>query len=128
MAGLTTDTIVGVDVVTKLSVVRKLMNLDPFNGFSSSPTFANRQKLKRLCPNLTMAVHTSLGSWDIRMVSVLHVGVTILTIESEFANMKTVAVLYRLHRRISNVGILRREVVPNKENDKNAAGYRAEQC
>jgi hypothetical protein len=62
------------------------------------------------------------------MVSVLHVGVTILTIESEFANMKTVAVLYRLHRRISNVGILRREVVPNKENDKNAAGYRAEQC
>ena len=61
-----------------------------------------------------MAVHTGLSSRNVRMVSILHVRVAVLAVQTNLTYMQPVAVCNRLFRGITNVCELRGKEVPNE--------------
>jgi len=106
VAALTTNAIVGVDRVAEPGVVRQLVDLDPLDRLTRCPAFTNREQLERLGTDLGMAIHTRLGGRHIRVRSVLDVGMAILTVETQLADMKSVTVFNWLFGGVTDVRVL----------------------
>ena len=104
--------------MVEISVVRKLVNFYPWNRKACFPAFLDWSKTRAIVFNfsLTVAIDTSLGSWDIRMACNLHKTVAIAAIHTELLHMNRVRKRNRLVRLITDARVLRSEVIPNSTN------------
>ncbi len=126
MACLAAHATINVNGVTELHIVRKLVNIHPGNRLTSGPAIPHGEQPNVFRQNLVMTVHASLRRRNDSLSRHFDTTMTVPTIHAELPNVKLVTVRNRLHRMIPHVGILRREVIPDKQDGEHTANKRSD--
>jgi len=126
VTGLAPHSIVDMDLVAEMGIVGKMMDLDPLNRLTGRPTLPHGEQFGGIGPDLAVTVHAGLRWRNVRMIGRGHVGVTVLTIDIELSGVKPMAVLNRLFGSVSDVGVSRREIIPDEQDHKNRTGHGSE--
>ena len=77
------NTFIYVDGVIEVDVVWKVMDLDPIDRGTCSPTRPNRREHRGIGPDLRMTINTGLGRRNARIRTLLHRRVAVLALQAE---------------------------------------------
>ena len=115
----------GIEVhgVIEIGVVRQLVNTFPFYWPRCSPTLPYRQKFLAIWQDQVMAIHTGSCWRYVGMWRNFNIVVAITAVQPEITRVLFVAERYRLHRHVANVGVPRREEIPDKRHRRHRSYY-----
>jgi len=108
--------------MAEMNVVGKHVNVHPLHGVIRCPAFPDGEQLCGLSLDLRMTVHAGLSRRDIGVSRNLDVGVTILAVQPQLANMKRVTIRNRLLGLVADVRVFRGEVIPDKKDGEHSSG------
>ena len=87
MACRTTHTFIHVNTVIEVNVIGEVMDLCPFNRLTGLPAFSYRGKVRAVGPDLSVAIHTSLGRRNTGGSSPFYGRVTVAAIDAVIADV-----------------------------------------
>jgi hypothetical protein len=105
-----------VNRMVELGMLRKHMNLDPFDWFSGLIGVAHQLQAWALGLNHAVAAHTSFSGRNGSKRGAFDCTVAITTVHSHLARMQLVTERHGLLWRVTDIGPLGRKKVPNKKN------------
>jgi hypothetical protein len=121
----TANSAVHVSGVIIKDVVRRPMQLNPFDRLPILPTGPHRFQFRVFFLDLRVTRHAGLGVRHIRVRCDINEAVTIATIHSQLRNMHIVGERDRLHRLVPDTGVFWGDVIPSRgrqaTDDKNRA-------
>jgi hypothetical protein len=87
VASLTTHSLVDVDAVIEIDIIRQIVHAPPWDGGIVAEARAHRFKRWAGEPDLRMAVHASLGGWNVGEARSLDRSVAIAAVKANAAHM-----------------------------------------
>ena len=114
MTGLTPYALIHVGRVTEVGVIGQVVHFRPLDRLVVGPALPHSQQIRRVGPNLIVAVHAGLRRGHVRVLRVLDVGVAVLAVDAKLAGVKLMTVRNWLVRLIPNGRKLRREIIPDQ--------------
>ena len=96
VTGRTTDAFVHVNAVIEVSVVRQVVNSDPFDWLAGTKTRADGLEIRTVGPDLLMTAHAGIGGRHTRRGCDLNGGVAITAIDAIITDVMLVTELDRL--------------------------------
>ncbi len=103
MAGVAAYPFSNVNAVVEIYIVRQLVDAGPFQRVSRAEAFADRLQIRRIGPNLRMAVHAGLSRRNAGEARSLNRCVTVAAIDAEAADVMLMT--KRNWLRLSDAGI-----------------------
>lgn len=122
VAAYAPNTDINVCGMVEMGVIGYLVDFDPLYRLASFPGFAKGCQLLAVGLNLRVAVHARFSWRNVRLGRYRHRSVTILAVNSQLAGMKSVAVGDGLVGHVADIRELRREVIPNAQ-DQSCGNY-----
>jgi hypothetical protein len=114
MAARATDPAIHMRSVIVKNVIRRAMELDPFDGLPGLPAGADRFQFRIVLLDLLMARHAGLRVRQIRMRGDIDEAVAITAIHPELRDVDIVRERHRLDRLITDARVLRRNIIPGR--------------
>jgi len=96
MAGRAANAFCYVNAVVKVGKLRNVVNAFPFDGLVVAEAGPDGLKIRAVCPDLAVSVHTRLGRRQTGRRRRLNRGVTVAAIDTVIANVVLMAELDRL--------------------------------
>src|SRR6266550_9530135 len=107
-----TDAPVHKGCVIVIDVIDRAMEPDPLNRLARLPTVPDRLKLRIIFLHLLMTRHAGLGVRHVGLRRDIDKAVAIPAIDSQLGNVNVVWKRYRLDRLVTDLGVLRGDVIP----------------
>ncbi len=119
MTAVTADAAVHMDGVIEISIVRQLVNTNPWNWLACFPALLHGREARavRFDFSLAVTIDASLCVWNIRMARNLNKTVAVAAVHAELLHMDGMRKGNRLVRLVTDAGVLRREVIPNSTHE-----------
>lgn len=126
----TTDAAVDVGTMVEINKIGQIMDTHPGNRLAGGVTFSHQCQFGTVRRDPIMAVHANFRGRDCRMSCFFHGGMTVATIQSQFACMEGVGERDGLRRGVADVDRLRigskprdaQEIKRHKQKDRSKEG------
>lgn len=113
----TTDAPIHVNRMVEIDIVRRFMDLNPWNRFPRLSAVPHQCQLRIVFQNLIMAIHAGRCAGNIGIPGFLHAVMAITAVKAELARVNTMRKRHRLDRLITNARVFRGEIIGKARGD-----------